>query len=84
MLKIKKKKIKGHSIRISSVDEIIDMINRFEMRRGRQPRFIITSDKKRKVILEKWLKLAPEEIKRALGYNFDFIPIVTTEEVMIL
>lgn len=71
------------TLKISEGSDIINMMNKFELKVGHRPVFIVTTEEKRKVIME-WFGFTPDQIEDALGYSIKNIPVVTPRDIMII
>lgn len=76
-------KITWKRLQVSEPDEIIKMINKFELKSGCRPAFILTTEDKRKVIME-WFGFTPKQIEESIGYTLKDIPVITPSDVMII
>lgn len=75
--------MKSKKITISSAEDVLIMVDKFQLKTGRPPRFILCERSKQKTIME-WFSFTPDQINEALGYELKGIPLVDPRDIMII
>ena len=71
--------MKNKPLKISKTEDLIKMMNQFYLKKGINPRAILTT-KENVQILTEWFMATPD----CLEINFRGVPILTPEQIMII